>query len=31
VAEKDYADAARREAQKVQTEMEFILKQRELI
>lgn len=30
-AEKDYADAARREAQKVQTEMEFILKQRELI
>lgn len=29
--ENDYADAARREAQKVQTEMEFILKQTELI
>lgn len=30
-AEKDYAEAARAEAQQVQTEMEFILKQAELI
>jgi orotidine-5'-phosphate decarboxylase len=30
-SESDYAKAARREAEKVQTEMEFLLKQAELI
>jgi len=30
-SEKDYAEAARAEAQRVQTEMEFILNQAELI